>query len=86
MRDYIVGKEKISTIEFKDDGPFSMNVYVPYPMQMLIYPLGTVYACPGDSISVTIDSTKRTKEEGLKLDGTGLSGEVTRLWQKVEDN
>ena len=36
MRDYIVGKEKISTIEFKDDGTFSMNVYVPYPMQMLI--------------------------------------------------
>ena len=85
MRDYIVGKEKISAIEFKDDGTFSMNVYVPYPMQVLIYPLGTAYACPGDTINVTIDSTKRTKEEGLKLDGTGLSGEVTRLWQQIDD-
>lgn len=44
MRDYIVGKEKTSVIEFKDDGTFSMNVYVPYPMQFLVYPLGTAYA------------------------------------------
>ncbi len=85
MRDYIVRKEKTSVIEFKNDGTFSMNVYVPYPMQMLVYPLGTVYACPGDTINVTIDTTKRTKEEGLKLDGTGLSGEVTRLWQQIDD-
>ena len=61
MRDYIVRKEKTSVIEFKNDGTFSMNVYVPYPMQMLVYPLGTVYACPGDTINVTIDTTKRTK-------------------------
>ncbi len=85
MRNYIVGKEKVSAIEFKNDGTLSMNVYVPYPMQMLVYPLGTVYACPGDTINVTIDTTKRTKEEGLKLDGTGLSGEVTRLWQQIDD-
>ena len=85
MRDYIVRKEKISTIEFKDDGTFSMNVYVPYPMQILVYPMGTAYACPGDTISVTIDLTKRTKEEGVKLDGTGLSGEVTRLWKQIDE-
>lgn len=85
MRDYIVGKEKTSVIEFKDDGTSSMNVYVPYPMQILVYPLGTAYACPGDTINVTIDTTKRTKEEGLKLDGTGLGGEVTRLLQQIDD-
>ena len=43
MRDYIVNKEKTSVIEFKNDGTFSMNVYVPYPMQILVYPLGTAY-------------------------------------------
>lgn len=85
MRDYIVDKEKISTIEFKDDGTFSMNVYVPYPMQVLVYPLGTAYACPGDTINVTIDPTKPTREEGIKFDGTGLGGEVTRLWQQIDD-
>ena len=85
MRDYIVGKEKTSVIEFKDDATFSMNVYVPYPMQVLVYPLGTTYACPGDTINVSIDITKRTKEEGIKLDGTGLGGEVTRLWQQIDD-
>lgn len=79
MRDYIVRKEKTSVIEFNNDGTFSMNVYVPYPMFVLVYPMGTAYACPGDTINVSIDITKRTKEEGVKLDGTGLSGEVTRL-------
>ncbi len=79
MRNYIVHKEKTSVIEFKNDGTFSLNVYVPYPMQVLVYPLGMAYACPGDTINVTIDITKRTKEEGVKFDGTGLGGEVTRL-------
>ena len=85
MRDYIVRKEKTSVIEFKNDGTFSMNVYVPYPMQMLIYPLRTVYGCPGDTITVSIDPTKKTKEEGVKFDGTGLSGEVTRLLNSIDD-
>ena len=85
MRDYIVGKEKTSVIEFKDDGTFSMNVYVPYPMPLLVYPLGTAYACPGDTIKVSLDPTKRTREEFVKLDGTGLSGEVTRPWQQIDE-
>lgn len=85
QRNYIVRKEKITAIEFNPGGTFSMNIYVPYPMQVLIYPLGTAYACPGDTISLTLDLTKPTKEEGIKLDGTGLSGEVTRLWQQMDD-
>ena len=85
MRDYIVGKEKNSVIEFKNDGTFSMNVYVPYPMQILVLPMGTAYACPGDTINISIDLTKRTQEEAMKLDGTGLSGEVTRLWQQIDE-
>ena len=85
MRDYIVRKEKTSVIEFKNDGTFSMNVYVPYPMQLLIYPMGAVYGCPGDTITVSIDPTKKTKEEGVTFDGTGLSGEVTRLMQVVDE-
>lgn len=85
MRDYIVRKEKTSVIEFTPDGTFSMNVYVPYPMQLLIYPMRTVYGCPGDTITVSIDLTKKTKEEAVTFDGTGLSGEVTRLMQVVDD-
>ncbi len=83
MRDYIVRKEKTSVIEFQNDGSFSLNIYVPYPMFVLVYPLGTAYACPGDTVNVTIDITKQTKEEGLKFDGTGLGGEVTRLFEKI---
>ena len=84
MRDYIVRKEKTSVIEFKDDGTFSLNVHVPYPMFLLVYPMGTAYACPGDTVNVTIDTSKPSKEEGVKFDGTGLSGEVTRLIQQID--
>ena len=83
MRDYIVGKEKTSVIEFKPDGTFSMNVYVPYPMFVLVHPLGTMYACPGDTLEMIINPIAKTREEGIAWDGTGLSGEVTKLYEKI---
>lgn len=83
VRDYIVDKEKISLIEFKPDGTFSMNIYVPYPMFVLVYPLATVYACPGDTLELTINLAARSREEGLIWSGTGLSGEVTKLYEKI---
>ena len=85
MRDYIVRKEKTSVIEFKPDGTFSINVYVPYPMFLLVYPMGTAYACPGDTVNITIDTSKKTKEEGVTFDGTGLGGEITRLIKQIDD-
>ena len=83
MRDYIVNKEKTSVIEFKPDGTFSMNVYVPYPMFVLVHPVSTMYACPGDTLEMTIDPTKQTREEAISWDGSGLGGEVTKLYQKI---
>ena len=83
VRDYIVGSEKTSLIEFKPDGTFSMNIYVPYPMFVLVYPLSTVYACPGDTLEMTINPAARTREEGIAWSGTGLSCEVTRLYEKI---
>lgn len=83
MRDYIVNKEKTYLIEFKPDGTFSLNVHVPYPMLVLVYPLMDVYACPGDTIDVTLDTTKSSREEGLSIGGTGVSGEVSRLTYKI---
>ena len=85
MRNYIVRKEKTSIIEFKPDGTFALDVYVPYPMFVYMPPMGTVYACPGDTVSVTLDPTKRTREEAMALDGTGLGGEVTRLLPKIDE-
>ena len=84
MRDYIVSKERTSVIEFTPDGTFSLNVYVPYPMFVLVYPMGTAYACPGDTITITIDPTKRKREESITFGGTGLSGELTRLAQVID--
>lgn len=83
MRDYIVEKEKLSLIQFKNDGTFSLNLEVPYPMFLTVYPLALVYACPGDTIDFTFDTTKPTREEGVIVDGTGVSGEVSRLVDKI---
>ena len=85
MRNYIVGKEKTSLIEFGPDGTFSLDVYVPYPMFVYMPPMGTVYACPGDTVSVAFDPTKRTREEAMALNGTGLSGELTNLLPKIDE-
>ena len=83
MRDYIVRKEKTSLIEFKSDGTFTHKLYVPYPMFVLVYPLAMVYASPGDTLEMTIDPAKPTREEGIGWDGTGVSGEVTKLAEKI---
>ena len=83
MRNYIVRKENTTLFDIKEDGTFSLNLQVPYPMYLLVYPMGEVYACPGDTVDVTIDTTKPNREEGVILDGTGLSGEVTRLTPKI---
>ena len=83
MRDYIVEKEETTLFDIKADGTFSMNLHVPYPMFVLVYPMADVYACPGDTVDVTMDTTKPTREEGIILDGTGVSGEVSRLINKI---
>ena len=82
MRDYIVRKEKTTLFDIKADGTFSMNLYVPYPMFVLISPLTDVHACPGDTVDVTMDTTKPSREEGVILDGTGVSGEVSEQNKK----
>ena len=86
MRDYIVEKEKTKLFEINDDGTFSMNLEVPYPMFVLVYPMAEVYACPGDTVDVTIDTTKPNREEGVILSGTGVSGEVSKLIGTIRKN
>ena len=83
MRNYIANTEKSTLFDIKEDGTFSLNLQVPYPMYVLVYPMADVYACPGDTVDITIDTTKPTRDEGVILDGTGLSGEVTRLTPKI---
>ena len=80
VRDYIVRKEEMKLFDIKADGTFSMNLHVPYPMFVLVYPLTQVYAMPGDTIDVTMDTTKPSREEGVSVSGTGVSSEVSRVW------
>ena len=83
MRNYIANTEKRKLFEIKEDGTFSLNLQVPYPMYLLVHPMEEVYACPGDTVDITIDTTKPSREEGIIIDGTGLSGEVSRLTPKI---
>ena len=85
VRDYVVRDEKTTLFDVKSDGTFKLNVYVPYPMYMLVYPVAEVYACPGDTIDVTFDTTKRAFEEMGSVDGTGVSGEVSRRMSSIRE-
>lgn len=84
MRDYIVRKEKTTAIEFKPDGTFVLNVYVPYPMFVFINPITNAYVCPGDTLEMTLNPKAKSREEAIIWDGTGLSGEVSRLYEKID--
>lgn len=81
MRDYIVRKEQTIPIKFEEDGIFSLNLRVPYPMFVLVYPLAQVYACPGDTVELTYDATKPMQKPGdnVTLSGSGVSTEVNKL-------
>ena len=84
VRNYIASQYDESVLIYiNDDGTFSLNLQVPYPMRLFVDPLPEdAYACPGDTLTITIDPTK-PKEEGVTYAATGLSGEVTRLIPKV---
>ena len=83
VRNGIARTEKNTLFDIKQDGSFSMSLPVPYPTFVLVYPMAEIYASPGDTVDVTIDTTKPNREEGIILGGTGLSGEVTKLLQKI---
>ena len=85
IRDYIVRKEQTIPIKFEDDGTFSLNLRVPYPMFVLVYPMAAVYACPGDTVELTFDATKPMEKPGdnVTLSGRGVSAEASKLFFPV---
>ena len=82
IRDYIVRKEQTIPVIFKEDGTFSLNIHVPYPMFVLFYPMAGIYACPGDTVELTYDATKPMQKPGdnVTLSGKGVSAEASKLY------
>ncbi|MBQ7141927.1 MAG: TlpA family protein disulfide reductase [Bacteroidaceae bacterium] len=85
MRDYIVRKKQTIPIKFEEDGTFSLNLHVPYPMFVAVYPMAGVYACPGDTVELTYDATKPMEKPGdnVTLSGRGASAEASKLLYPV---
>lgn len=83
MRNYMVDTERPELFDVKEDGTFMLNLYVPFPMFVLVVPLEDIYACPGDTVELTVDFTKLRSDDGVIVDGTGLSGEVSKLAHKM---
>ena len=82
MRDHIARKEETIPFKVEEDGTFSLNIHVPYPMFILFYPLAGVYACPGDTVELTYDATKPMQRPGnnVTLSGKGVSAEASKLF------
>lgn len=76
LRDYVIHKEKILPFDFKDDLTFSQKLRLPHPMFVWFYPMRMLFACPGDTLDLTVDMTNPSN---ISIDGTGLSVEVSRL-------
>ena len=68
--------KKILPFDFKDDLTFSQKLRLPHPMFVWFYPMRMLFACPGDTLDLTVDMTNPSN---ISIDGTGLSVEVSRL-------
>ena len=84
LSDYINDIDGEFLFDVREDGTFSLNLHVPYPMFVYVVPFDNVYACPGDTVELTVDFTKLKSGDGVIIDGTGLSGEVSKLAQKID--
>lgn len=83
LRNYLVNQESVRAVTFNEDCAFDIKLNVPYPMFVYVAPFGDIYMCPGDTVYVDINFAAKTREEAFSFDGTGLSGEVNRLMNKV---
>ena len=83
VRNSIVKTQTTTLFDIQDDGTFQANLYVPYPTYVYVLPYANVFMCPGDTIDIAIDTESSTRDERYVLKGTGVSGEVNRVTDKV---
>lgn len=83
LRNYITNTQSVRALTFDEDCRLNITFDIPYPMFVYVSQIGEIYMCPGDTAYVYIDVAAKSREELFKLDGTGLSGEVNRLMQKI---
>lgn len=83
IRNYILNTEKIRVLTFNDECQIDTKIHVPYPMYVYIAPFGNIYMCPGDTVDIAMDMTKRTKDEIFQFGGTGLGSEVNRITSEI---
>ena len=83
LRNYITNTQSVRALTFDEECRLNITFDIPYPMFVYLSQIGEIYMCPGDTAYVNIDVTAKSREELFKFDGTGLSGEVNRLMQKI---
>ncbi len=84
LRNYVLNTEKVRPLTFSDDGTIHTTLHVPYAMYVYAHPFGDIYMCPGDTVDITMDAGKKSREESVRMGGTGLSGEVNRLPPEID--
>ena len=84
IRNYILNTEKVRALTFNDECQIDTKIHVPYPMYVYIAPFGNIYMCPGDTVDITMDTTKKSREEAFQIGGTGLGSEVNRITSEID--
>ena len=83
LRNYLINRETVHAMNFNDDCTIEKKFNVPYPMFVYVKPFDNVYMSPGDTVDIIINIEAKSKEEGIIIDGTGLSGEVNRTMKDI---
>lgn len=82
-RDIFTEKEFVETIAVDTAGRFCTSVLVPHSQFFTLGFDGTVFAAVGDTLDVTVTDISQFGEMTMACGGTGVTGEVNRVWPQL---
>lgn len=73
----------IKTMKVDSTGHFRASILVPHTQFFGLEPFGNAFVAVGDTLRVNVTGHSGTEEETVVYSGTGVTGEVNRIWPEL---
>lgn len=83
--DIFSGRDFVETIRVDSTGRFCVSVFVLHSQFFYLGALATPFAAVGDTLDITITGHPGTDGATAVCGGTGVTGEVNRVWPRLYD-
>lgn len=86
----VVAKDVFKNLDVTDvitidsTGHFCKELYLPHSQYVYLKPLGSAFLAVGDTLEMIVNMDAPSREEGVRFDGTGATGEVNRIWPLLQ--